>query len=110
MIERRLGDVMREHLLPAGYTFQKNASDVQRLMDGKELFDLGAVDAILNATDNNERKEAAERLRDDVLPYHDDPQTEFPDIREKLKQAWLAAHATASKHHLVIIPALSHMT
>lgn len=97
MIERRLGEVMRDHLLPAGYMFQKIASDVQRLMDGKELFDLGAVDAILNAPDNNERKDAAERLRDDVLPYYDDPQTEFPDIREKLKQAWLAAHDTATK-------------
>jgi len=97
MIERRLGDVMRDYLLPAGYIFQKIASDVQRLMDGKELFDLGAVDAILNAPDNNERKDAAERLRDDVLPYYDDPQTEFLDIREKLKQAWLAAHDTATK-------------
>ncbi|MEM6831979.1 MAG: RelA/SpoT domain-containing protein [Pseudomonadota bacterium] len=97
MIERRLGEVMRDYLLPAGYIFQKIASDVQRLMDGKELFDLGAVDAILKATDNNERKDTAERLRDDVLPYYDDPQTEFPDIREKLKQAWLAAHDTATK-------------
>ena len=97
MIERRLGEVMRNHLLPAGYVFQKIASDVQRLMEGKALFDLGAVDAILSAPDNNERKDAAERLRDDVLPYYDDPQTEFPDIREKLKQAWLAAHDTATK-------------
>lgn len=97
MIERRLGEVMRDHLLPAGYIFQKIASDVQRLMDGKELFDLGAVDAILNASDNNERKDAAERLRDDVLSYYDGPQTEFPGIRDKLKQAWLAAHDTATK-------------
>lgn len=97
MIERRLGEVMRNHLLPAGYVFQKIASDVQRLMEGKALFDLGAVDAILSAPDNNERKDAAERLRDDILPYYDDPQTEFPDIREKLKQAWLAAHDTATK-------------
>ena len=97
MIERRLGEAMRDHLLPAGFIFQKIASDVQRLMEGKELFDLGAVDAILKAPDNNERKDAAERLRDDVLPYYDDPQTEFPDIREKLKQAWLTAHETTAK-------------
>jgi len=97
MIERRLGEVMRDHLLPAGYIFQKIVSDVQRLTDGKQLFDLGAVDAIVNAADNNERKDAAERLRDDVLPYYDDPQTEFAGIREKLKQAWLAAEATATK-------------
>jgi len=97
MIERRLGEVMRNYLLPAGYVFQKIASDVQRLLEGKALFDLGAVDAILSAPDNNERKDAAERLRDDVLPYYDDPQTEFPDIREKLKQAWLAAHDTGTK-------------
>lgn len=97
MIERRLGEVMRDHLLPAGYIFQKIVSDVQRLMDGKALFDLGAVDAILKAPDNNERKDAAERLRDDVLPHFDDPQTEFPEIREKLKQAWLMAHRTATK-------------
>ncbi|MEQ8747086.1 RelA/SpoT domain-containing protein [Pyruvatibacter sp.] len=97
MIERRLGEVMHNHLLPAGYIFQKVASDVQRLMDGMELFDRGAVDAILDAQNNNERKDAVERLRDDVLPYYDDLQTEYPDIREKLKQAWLAAQGAATK-------------
>ena len=99
MIERRLSEVMHEHLLPAGYIFQKIASDVQRLMDGKELFDLGAVDAILNASDNNKRKDAAERLRDDVLPYYDDLKIEFPEIRKKLKKAWLSAHDIATKSH-----------
>ena len=97
MIERRLGEVMTEHLLPAGYIFQKIANDAQRLMEGRTLFDMGAVDAVLEAPDNNDRRDAAERLRDGVLPHYDDLPTEFPDIREKLKRAWLAAHGTETK-------------
>ena len=94
-IERRLREAMHNHLLPAGYLFQKIANDVDRLLEGKALFDEGAIDAIVDAPNNNERRDAVKRLRDDVLPYFDDVAAEYPDIQDKLKCAWIAANRTA---------------
>ena len=93
-IEQRLSDVMRKHLIPAGYIFQKIINDFDRLIEGKTLFDEGAIDAVVNAADNNERCDAVDRLKDHVLPYFDDGATEYPIVREKLKEAWLRAEDT----------------
>ena len=98
-IEQRLDDAMRNYLLPAGYMFQKVASDVDRLIAGKTLFDDGAVDAVLNAADNNERHDAAGRLRDYVLPYYDNIQAVYHDIFDTLKRAWVKADRTERKLH-----------
>ena len=96
LIEKRLGDVMRKHLLPAGYHFQRIATDVQRLADGKALFDAGILDAILSAENNNDRHEHLVRLKENVLPHYDDLPSVFPEIRNKLKQAWALALETAT--------------
>ena len=96
-IKLRLDEVMRKHLLPAGYIFQKINSDIERLIAGEELFDKGAVDAVLIAGDNNERLEAAKRLRDDVLPNIDDVSIELAEIFKTLKQSWIAADQTKYK-------------
>ena len=96
LIEKRLGDVMREHLLPASYHFQRIATDVQRLADSKALFDAGNLDTILSAENNNDRHEHLVRLKDGVLPHYDDLPSVFPEIRNKLKQAWAVALQTAT--------------
>ena len=44
LIDSRLEDAMRKHLLPAGYLFQRIAADVDRLAQGKALFDSGVLD------------------------------------------------------------------
>lgn len=93
-IEQRLSDVMRKHIVPAGYIFQKIINDFDRLIEGKALFDEGVIDAVVNAADNNERQAAVDRLKDDVLPFFDDVATEYPIVREKLKEAWLHAEDT----------------
>lgn len=96
LIEKRLGDVMRNHLLPAGYHFQRIASDVQRLIDGKALFDEGILEAIVSAENNNDRREHLVRFKDDVLPHYDDLPGVFPEIRNELKRAWILALQTAT--------------
>ena len=96
IIEKRLEDAMRKHLLPAGYLFQRIATDVQRLTEGKALFDAGVLDAVLGAENNNERYEALVRLKDDVLPHYNDLEELFSEVREKLKEAWLVAGETAT--------------
>ena len=99
IIEERLEEAMRKHLLPAGYLFQRIATDVQRLTEGKRLFDAGVLDAVLAAKNNNERHEALGQLRDYVLPHYDDLQAVFPEIRDKLKEAWLVAGETETVPH-----------
>ena len=99
IIEKRLGEAMRKHLLPAGYLFQRIATDVQRLTEGKRLFDTGALDTVLAAKNNNERYEALAQLRDHVLPHYDDLRAVFPEFRDKLKEAWLVAGETETVPH-----------
>ena len=77
VIERRLDQAMRDHLLPAGYLFQRIATDVQRIAEGKALFDDGVIDAVVDAENNNDREDAVTRLKDDVLPHYDDIQVIF---------------------------------
>ena len=98
-IERRLEDAMRKYLLPAGYLFQRIATDVQRLAEGKALFDGGVLDAVLAAENNNERYEAIVQLKDYVLPHYDDVEGVFAEIRNKLKRAWLVAGETETVPH-----------
>ena len=99
IIKKRLEDAMRKHLLPASYLFQRIAIDVQRLTEGKALFDAGVLDAVLAAKNNNERYEALVRLKDDVLPHYDDLQGMFPEVRDKLKEAWVVAGETQTVPH-----------
>ena len=99
VIKSRLEDAMRKHLLPASYLFQRIATDVDRLAEGKALFDKGVLDAALAAENNNDRHDALVQLKDNVLPHFDDLPEVFPEIRDKLKQTWLVAGATKTIPH-----------
>jgi ppGpp synthetase/RelA/SpoT-type nucleotidyltranferase len=96
-IEQRLQKIMKDHLLPAGYEFQKVLDDYERLQNGKELFDRGALRALGECTANNARYELLERFRDYVLPNYDDPQGVYPDIKEQLVAAVKAARETPTR-------------
>ena len=98
-IESKLEDAMRKYILRAGYLFQRIATDVDRLAEGKALFDEGALDAALAAANNNDRYEALEQLKNHVLPHYDDLPDVFPEIRDSLKRTWLAACATETVPH-----------
>jgi ppGpp synthetase/RelA/SpoT-type nucleotidyltranferase len=93
-IEQRLQKIMKAHLLPAGYEFQKALDDYERLLSGKELFDRGASKALADCNDNNARYELLERFRDYVLPNYDDPLSVYPEIKEQLVAAVKAARLT----------------
>ena len=81
-IQRRLQTIMKTHLLPAGYEFQKALDDYERLMSGKAIIDRGALKALVECDDNNARLELLERFRDYVLPHYDDPESVYPEIKE----------------------------
>lgn len=93
-IKSRMQKVARKYLLPAGYEFQKIASDFQRLIEGKALFDGDALEAIVQAVDNNVRAEALEKFAENVLPLYDDLQTVYPEIIARLVEAADRARAT----------------
>jgi ppGpp synthetase/RelA/SpoT-type nucleotidyltranferase len=71
-IEERMKKIMREYLLPAGYEFQKVLTDFERLSSGKELFDRGALNALVECADNNAWHERLQHFVTYVLPYYDD--------------------------------------
>lgn len=93
-IKSRMQKVARKYLLPAGYEFQKIASDFQRLIEGKALFDGDALEAIVEATDNNVRAEALETFSENVLPLYDDLQSVYPEIITRLVAAADRARVT----------------
>jgi len=93
-IEQRLQNIMKTHLLPAGYEFQKALDDHERLLSGKELFDRGALKTLAECADNNARYELLERFRDYVLPNYDDLQSVYPEIRGQLVAAVRSARLT----------------
>lgn len=99
LIESRLKDAMRKHLLPAGYLFQRITTDVDRLSEGKALFDSGILDTALTAANNNDRYDALVQLKDHVLPHFDDLPDVLAEIQDKLKQTWLAAGQTETVPH-----------
>lgn len=86
-IEARLNKIMDEYLLQAGYDFQKVQHDFQRLMQGKELFDRGTIEALDACADNNERHEILRSLREYVLPNYDDIAAIYPELRAALLRA-----------------------
>lgn len=86
-IKSRMHKVARKYLLPAGYEFQKIANDFQRLIEGKALFDGDALEAIVQAADNNVRAEALETFAENVLPLYDDLQAVYPEVIAKLVEA-----------------------
>lgn len=86
-IKARMAKISRKYLVPAGYEFTKVAADFERLMKGGELFKGEALQAIIDAVDNNERVKALETFAESVLPLYDDVTPEFPDILAALREA-----------------------
>jgi ppGpp synthetase/RelA/SpoT-type nucleotidyltranferase len=96
-IDKRMKKIMREHLLPAGHEFQKVADDYYRLSRGKELFDRGALEAISQAKDNNERHDLLERFSGQVLPHYDD----LPSVQSEIRAAVVGALKLARESPVV---------
>lgn len=79
-IEARMKAIMREHLAPAGYAFQKVASDFERLSRGQALFERDLAAEVEAAQDNNQLHETLQKFRSSVLPHFDDHEAAGGDI------------------------------
>lgn len=81
-MRKRLRKVMRDYLQPAGYEFQKIASDYSRLREGKSMFDEDALAVIRACQDRNCLHDAIERFENHVLPHYNDYRSWGPEIIE----------------------------
>ena len=93
-IKNRMQRVARKYLVPAGYEFQKIASDFERLVQGKELFDGDALEEVVEAADNNVRAEALEKFSEYIIPFYDDPKPLYPEIVDRLIEAARRSRST----------------
>jgi ppGpp synthetase/RelA/SpoT-type nucleotidyltranferase len=96
-IKKRLAKIMNQYLLPAGYEFQKVQHDYERLMEGKELFDRGTIEALETAADNNERFEHLQRIRKSLLPFYDDILAVAPELLRVASDAIKKSRAATRK-------------
>lgn len=95
LIKDRMKRIAQVYLLPAGHEVQKVATDFQRLIDGKALFDGNALDAIVSAANNNARADTLSTFAESVLPLYDDIHSVYPDVASKLVEAVRRAKETA---------------
>jgi ppGpp synthetase/RelA/SpoT-type nucleotidyltranferase len=93
-VNARMAKIMKDHLAPAGYDFQKVSDDVRRMEQGRALFEQRPLEQIQGAIDNNRRYELIEGFREQVLPYLDDVDAQAPAIRAALRSAVDVARAT----------------
>jgi len=89
-MRKRLRKVMQEYLQPAGYAFDKIASDYAHLRDGKEMFDGDALAEICGCKDRNSLEQAVERYSNFVLPNVDFAAA-APDIIDAMSHAAMRA-------------------
>jgi len=96
-LDKRLKKIMDEYLRPAGYELQKVQHDYERLMQGKALFDRGALETLESCGNNNERHEILSMLAEHVIPNYDNIAGVYPEIRRALETAVQAARNTKTK-------------
>ena len=96
-LDKRLKKIMDDYLRPAGYEFQKVQHDYERLMQGKALFDRGALEALESCDNNNERHEILSTLAEHVIPNYDDIRGVYPELRRALETAVQTARNTETK-------------
>jgi len=71
-IEEKLFGIMKDHLRPAGYEFQKVKHDYEKLETGRELFNKDLEKLIPDIDDSNELYDLLEKYKDYVLPNYTD--------------------------------------
>lgn len=86
-IKKRLRKVMKEHLQPAGFDFQKISNDMSRLDKGRELFKSDLLEGIIRSNDNNEIYRMIGEYKSYVLPFLDDIDSEASLVRSALRDA-----------------------
>jgi ppGpp synthetase/RelA/SpoT-type nucleotidyltranferase len=96
-LRARLNKTMDEYLKPAGYELDKVQADYGRLMQGKDLFDRGELEALTRCDNNNERFDRLKAIAENLIPNFDDIGSVYGEIRRTLLTVAAAARATETK-------------
>lgn len=86
-MRKRLRKVMQDFLQPAGYAFDKIASDLAQLREGKAMFDTDALGVIRTSADRNCLSDAIDKFSAYVLPNYDDYIAAAPEVIDTLSDA-----------------------
>ena len=79
-VAERMKRIMQDHLLPAGFEFQKVDHDVAVLSAGLDLYKQGLGPALEGCANNNDRFHLLERFFEFTQPFYDDPVRAYPDV------------------------------
>lgn len=93
-LERRFANVMRDHLMSAGYEMQKIQEDAERLRAGRAVFDGAPLQRLGEVGDNNERSDILEKIKVHLLPGLDDLSMYLKEIRNSVESAIVKARTT----------------
>jgi ppGpp synthetase/RelA/SpoT-type nucleotidyltranferase len=85
-VKGRMTEIIQKYLRPAGFEFQKIATDVRALEEGREFFELDPLKLIAEAKDNNERIRLLDAFEEKVLPNLDS----LPEVAPKIRMAMVA--------------------
>ena len=93
-IEKRLISLAENHIIQAGYEFQKIYDDLQRLSVGKSIYDRQILKEVSSSINNHERYTLLNQYRQYTLPYFDDINREFPEVVDIVKSSLQAAKSS----------------
>lgn len=93
-ITRRFERIMDKYLIPAGFEIQKAQQEYERILQGKDLFDMDIANLLVNAQNNNERYEILSGLKDYAIPNYDDLPAAYEGLKGPLLRAVKVARAT----------------
>lgn len=93
-VEARMTAIAQKYLRPAGFDFQKIASDVRALERGRKLYESDPIALLQNAADNNERYDLLSEYISHVFPHLDDVLAQADRIRAAMLEIALTARAT----------------
>jgi ppGpp synthetase/RelA/SpoT-type nucleotidyltranferase len=93
-ITRRFERIMDKYLIPAGFEIQKAQQEYERILQGKDLFDMDIANLLVNAQNNNECYEILSGLKDYAIPNYDDLLAAYEGLKGPLLRAVKVARAT----------------
>lgn len=90
-IEDRLISLAENHIVQAGYEFQKIYDDLQDLSVGKAIYERRILKEVSSSISNHERYNLLHQFLKYTLPHFDDINKEFPEIIDIVRSSLQAA-------------------
>lgn len=90
-IKKRLISLAENHIVQAGYEFQKIYDDLQDLSIGKSIYERQILQEVSSSISNHERYNIIHQFLKYTLPYFDDMNREFPKIIDIVRSSLQAA-------------------